>query len=307
VPQKHSHDRRIQIAFISPKIRYSEIKYFEIDFPEIGPIRQDYQKRRPNGHPAAVIPTTTAVARIGFSLSKCTAKHRLKGIAMNKLTRALTMGGFGLLAALATGAGPAQAATTGSVPESKSSAHHVEWRSGEQIVGYYRTLRGCELAGQFGERAGNWDDHNCSIIRLGFRRGAWALQVASYDDWDRGGFGVPFRAVHGFPSRFRPVWPGVFRPGHPGPVFGHPGPVFGHPGPVFGHPGPVVGHPGPVFGHPGPVAGHPGPVFGHPGPVAGHPGPVFGHPGPVAGHPGPVFGQPRSAVTTGAPAAGNGH
>ena len=192
----------------------------------------------------------------------------LKGIALKKLTRILTMGGFGLLAALATGAGPANASTPTATPESKTVAHHVQWRADEDVVGYYRNLRDCELAGQFGERAGNWDDHNCSIVRIGPRNGAWALQVASDDDWDRVGFGVPFRAINGFPFRFRPVWAGEFRPGRPGP-FGH-GP-FGH-GPV-GH-GPI-GH-GPI-GH-GPV-GH-GPV-GH-GPV-GH-GPV-GH-GPV-GH-GPV-------------------
>src|SRR5512140_2453396 len=109
---------------------------------------------------------------------------------MKKLTRMLTMGGFGVLAALATGAGPAHAATAGGAQESKTTAaHHAVWRSGEQVVGYYRTLGECELAGQFGERAGNWDDHNCSLIGIGLRRGAWALQVDSDDDWNHGGFG----------------------------------------------------------------------------------------------------------------------
>ena len=212
---------------------------------------------------------------------------------MKKLTRILTMGGFGLLAALATGAGPANAATPSVTPEGKTVARHVQWRMGDDIVGYYRNLRDCELAGQFGERAGNWDDHNCTIVRLGLRSGAWALQVASDDDWDRVGFGVPFRAIHGFPGRFRPVWPGVFRPGHPGPI-GRPGP-FGH-GP-FGH-GPF-GH-GPI-GHPGPIGG-PGQVGG-PGPVGG-PGQVGGpgRPGQPGG-PGQV-GGPRSAPTTGAPTTG---
>jgi len=65
----------------------------------------------------------------------------MKGIAMKKLTRILTMGGFGLLAALATGAGPANAATAHSVPESKTTkAHQVIWRDGNQVVGFYRTL-----------------------------------------------------------------------------------------------------------------------------------------------------------------------
>jgi hypothetical protein len=163
---------------------------------------------------------------MGFSISKCTAKHRMKGIAMKNLTRILTMGGFGLLAALATGAGPAHAATKSVTPENKPVASHVQWRAGDDIVGYYRNLRDCELAGQFGERAGNWDDHNCSIVRVGLRSGAWALQVASDDDWDRVGFGVPFGAIHGFPGQFRPTWGGVFRPG---PDRGHHGPV-GHGG-----------------------------------------------------------------------------
>jgi hypothetical protein len=144
-------------------------------------------------------------------------EHHMKGIAMKNLTRILTMGGFGLLAALTTGAGAAQAATTTSAaPESKTVAKQVQWRSGVDVVGYYRNLRGCELAGQFGERAGDWDDHNCTPIRIGVRRGAWALQVASDDDWDRVGFGVPFRAIGHFPGQFRPVWAGEFRGGHRG-------------------------------------------------------------------------------------------
>jgi hypothetical protein len=202
----------------------------------------------------------------------------MKGIAMKKLTRILTMGGFGLLAAMATGAGPANAATASGTPEGKTVAHHVQWRTGDDIVGYYRNLRDCELAGQFGERAGNWDDHNCSIVRIGLRSGAWALQVASDDDWDRVGFGVPFRAIHTFPGRFRPVWPGVFRPG----PFGHRGPI-GRPGP-FGH-GPF-GNRGPI-GRPGRDGGQPGPVVTQPGPVGGHTGPQ----GPGAGQTGPGAGQ----------------
>jgi hypothetical protein len=142
---------------------------------------------------------------------------------MNKLTRILTMGGFGLLAALTTGAGAAQAATPTSIPEAKTVASHTQWRAGDEVVGYYRTLRGCELAGRFGERAGDWDDHNCSITRIGLRRGAWALQVSSDDDWNQRGFGVPFGVVHRFPSQFRPVWAGEFGSGHRGPI-AHRGP-----------------------------------------------------------------------------------
>jgi hypothetical protein len=142
---------------------------------------------------------------------------------MNKLTRILTMGGFGLLAALATGAGAAQAASPTAVPEAKAAAgHNVQWGAGDEVVGYYRTLQGCELAGQYGERAGDWDDHNCSITRIGVRSGAWALQVSSDDDWNQLGFGVPFGDVGHFPGQFRPVWAGQWNHGRPG-QFGHGG------------------------------------------------------------------------------------
>jgi hypothetical protein len=156
------------------------------------------------------------VGEIGFSLPKGTTNNRSKGTAMNKLTRIMTMGGFGLLAAVATGVGPAQAATSNIAPESKPAVGHAQWRDGGDTVGYYRSVQECEMAGQFGERSGDWDDHDCNFIRLGFRHGTWALQVASDNDWDRNGFGVPFRAIHGFPNQFRPAWPGQFRPGFPG-------------------------------------------------------------------------------------------
>jgi hypothetical protein len=240
----------------------------------------------------------------------------MKGIAMKKLARILTMGGFGVLAAVATGAGAAQAAAPHGPAEHKApAAHQIDWRGDDQIVGFYRTLPDCELAGNFGERVGNWDDHDCSIVRIGVRQGAWALRVASEDDWNRGGFGVPFRAIHGFPVRFRPVWPGVFRPGMPGPVFGHGGfggPGFGHGGPGFGHGGPGFGHGGPGFGHEGPGFGHEGPGFGHGGPVFGHGGGGFGHGGPVIVHPGPVIvhagpgaGQPGPGAGQAGPGAGH--
>jgi hypothetical protein len=228
--------------------------------------------------------------------------HREKpheGNAMKNLTHILTMGGFGLLAALASGAGPAQAASSRIMPEGGATAvHHVQWRAGDDVVGYYRTLRDCERAGQFGERTGNWDDHNCSVVRIGIRRGAWALQVASRDDWHRHGFGVPFRATHGFPNQFRPVWAGTFNPGHPG----HPGPGNGHPGfpgPGNGHSGPGNGHSGPGNGHSGPGNGHSGPGNGHSGPGNGFPGPGSTHTGPGNTHTGPgnTFPGPGSTHT----------
>ncbi|WP_250002116.1 hypothetical protein [Actinoplanes sp. M2I2] len=134
---------------------------------------------------------------------------------MNKLTRAITLGGFGVLTALTVGMGPAQAAPAAPASmETKTTASQNVWRGESQVVGFYRSLRACEMAGQYGERAGAWDDHDCSIVRVGPRRGAWALQVADYDNSGRFGFGRPFQVVRGFPVQFRPVWAGQFRPGH---------------------------------------------------------------------------------------------
>ena len=179
-------------------------------------------RRRPFWRSAMYASSTSDVAEIGFSIPKGTAKHGMKGIAMNKLTRIMIMGGFGLLATLATGAGPAQAADASGAPASKPMVSQAQWGDDDDdVVGYYRTPQGCELAGQFGERAGNWDDHDCNYERVGLRRGAWALRVTSDDDWNRLGFGVPFRAVGGFPNQFRPVWSGHFRPGHHGHFGGH--------------------------------------------------------------------------------------
>ena len=137
---------------------------------------------------------------------------------MNKLTRAVTLGGFGVLTALTVGMGPAaQAAPVAPVsPESKTTVSHNIWRGESQIVGFYRSLRACQLAGVYGERAGAWDDYDCTIVRVGARRGAWALEVADYDNWGPSGYGRPFQVVRGFPTQFRPVWVGQFRPVRPG-------------------------------------------------------------------------------------------
>ena len=208
--------------------------------------------------------STSDVEEIGFSIAKGTAKYRMKGIAMNKLTRVMVMGGFGLLAALATGAGPAQAATASGVPESKPAVGQAQWLDSDEVVGYYRTPQACEMAGQFGERSGNWDDHDCSYENVGLRSGAWALRVASDDDWDRLGFGVPFRAIHAFPGQFRPVWPGEFRPGHSG-QFHHD--QHGHAGWHEGHGG---GHDSHGGGHDSHGGGHDSHGGGHDSHGGGH-------------------------------------
>ncbi|MBU2666368.1 hypothetical protein KOI35_22960 [Actinoplanes bogorensis] len=136
---------------------------------------------------------------------------------MNKLARAIALGGFSVLTAMTVGMGPAQAApATPVAPDSKATVTHNVWRGESQIVGFYRSLRACQLAGYFGERRGAWDDFDCTFVRVGLRRGAWALEVADYDNWNSYGFGRPFQVVRGFPAQYRPVWAGQYRPGRPG-------------------------------------------------------------------------------------------
>jgi hypothetical protein len=133
---------------------------------------------------------------------------------MNKLTRILTMSGMGVVAALAIGAGPAQAAGTSTSAAAKPAAGQAQQRHGwDRTVGYYRSGRACEVAGRVGERFGRWGDHHCDFVRFGFRRGSWALQVHN-----RFGHGFP---GHGFPGH---GFPGHNIPGHRGP--GHHGPHF---------------------------------------------------------------------------------
>ncbi|WP_250035967.1 hypothetical protein [Paractinoplanes maris] len=141
---------------------------------------------------------------------------------MNKLTRAITLGGFGVLAALAVGTGPAQAAGTATAtPESKTAASRADWRLDGEVVGYYPSLRSCEMAGRYGERAGAWDDHDCSPVRGGLRHGTWALEVGDDDNWGRFGFGRPFQVIRTFPGQFRPRFAGQFRPGRPSHIGHH--------------------------------------------------------------------------------------
>ncbi|MEU8655659.1 hypothetical protein [Actinoplanes philippinensis] len=161
---------------------------------------------------------------------------------MKKLARMMTMGGFGLLAALAVGAGPVQAAPVDSAPATRPGPRQIQLREGVQIAGYYRTAKACQRSGRFGERNAYWDVHKCAPVRVGLRRGAWALQAVSYDDWDRLGFAVPLSAVCEFPVQYRPTWVGQFRPGRPGyvhpyyPRYNRPGHGKGHDRPDYERP-----------------------------------------------------------------------
>lgn len=159
---------------------------------------------------------------------------------MKKLTRAISTGGLGLLAALAIGVGPAQAVNTTGAQQARPAPQPFLLNDGIQVAGFYSSFRACAMAGRFGERNGNWDDYRCEPVRTGVRGTAWALQVVSYDNWDRIGFDSALRAVCAFPSQFRPMWAGQYGPGRPARVFKrHPGrAIHGHPGRiVYGTPG----------------------------------------------------------------------
>jgi hypothetical protein len=121
---------------------------------------------------------------------------------MNKLTRLLTVTGMGALTALAIGAGPAQAAGTTGSAAAKPSAGQAQQRHGsDRTIGYYRSARACEMAGRIGERFGRWDDHDCELVRFGFRRGSWALEIGRDRDRGHSGHGMP---GHNWPSSHGP-------------------------------------------------------------------------------------------------------
>nr|WP_296069300.1 hypothetical protein [uncultured Actinoplanes sp.] len=102
---------------------------------------------------------------------------------MNKITRALTMSGMGLIAAVLM-AGPAQASGSAGEATAKSAASQStqgstvkQHRDRDYVAGYYRSHRACEFAGRIGERFNKWDDYDCDFVRFGFRRGLWRLEV----------------------------------------------------------------------------------------------------------------------------------
>jgi hypothetical protein len=131
---------------------------------------------------------------------------------MNKFTRLLTMTGMGVLAAVAISAGPAQAADNSGTAAARRVAPQVQQHDGgERTVGYYRSLRSCELAGRIGERFGRWADHDCDFVRFGFHRRTWALQVSNRG-WGRPGHRFPGHSVpgHSFPGQ---GFPGQSFPG----------------------------------------------------------------------------------------------
>ncbi|WP_250009568.1 hypothetical protein [Actinoplanes sp. M2I2] len=104
--------------------------------------------------------------------------------------RVFAVTGLGVLAGLTIGAGPAQASPATTQTDAKPGAGQTQQhRDRDGVVGYYRTLGACDLAGRVGEHFGRWDDYDCDLIRVGFRRGVWALEVERDDWWRRVGHG----------------------------------------------------------------------------------------------------------------------
>lgn len=126
---------------------------------------------------------------------------------MNRITRLLAVGGIGLTAGIAAGAGPAQAATAAGQDGTHRHATQVtsHWDDDDDtdLVGYYSSLRRCERVGRIGEFRDRWEDFDCLRVRYGVHRGDWALVVSDDDDDDRDG---PFRPHRHFPGR--PFGPG---------------------------------------------------------------------------------------------------
>jgi hypothetical protein len=116
------------------------------------------------------------------------------------------MTGLGLVTGVTVGVGPAMAAsgTDQGAARSEGGAN-AQARSdrGDRLVGYFRSWRMCERAGEFGEDEGYWDDYDCIPVRAGAFRTRVAL-VVDFDDWGHGWSGH-------WPGRW---WVGGWWPGH---------------------------------------------------------------------------------------------
>jgi hypothetical protein len=104
---------------------------------------------------------------------------------MKHITRTLAFAGLGIGAALAIGAGPAQAATGSAHTAGHATVGQVRahFDDNSDVVGYFNSPRSCDRVGRLGQFHGRWDDYDCYRVRFGFNRGAWVLEVAN-DDWN---------------------------------------------------------------------------------------------------------------------------
>jgi hypothetical protein len=101
----------------------------------------------------------------------------MKEISMNKATRTLAMTGLALTAGAAFAGTPAMAspATPAGPAASAAVGAKAQTPRRDRVVGFYRTLRACDLVGRRGEFRDRWDDYDCTRVRVGMRRGSWAL------------------------------------------------------------------------------------------------------------------------------------
>ncbi|MGX6603464.1 hypothetical protein ACWKSP_15175 [Micromonosporaceae bacterium Da 78-11] len=105
---------------------------------------------------------------------------------MNKATRALMTVGLAMTAGATFSAAPAMAAPAkpaAPAAAAQSGPHQAQTPRRDRIVGYYGNLRTCDLAGRSGERRDRWDDYDCTRVRVGVRRGSWALQAHWGGQW----------------------------------------------------------------------------------------------------------------------------
>lgn len=135
---------------------------------------------------------------------------------MNTITRTLALAGAGAAAALAV-AGPAQAAPAAGDSHSATRVGNYLWSDGTSVVGTYGSPYQCEQTGQIGVVSGQWSDYDCYPVQVGFRGGAFVLEVSYYgniydggDCWGDGGHFHPFRYEPGF----APGWRGGHHGGH---------------------------------------------------------------------------------------------
>ncbi|MBU2670324.1 hypothetical protein KOI35_43165 [Actinoplanes bogorensis] len=126
----------------------------------------------------------------------------------------LAIAGLGLGAAVAVGAGPAQAATAAGSAQGTTSSVSTQARGywdDDEVVGYFQSRRECERVGRIGEWRDRWDDYDCDRVRGGWGRGAWVLTVDSWNDrWDNSNwYGGWYNSYRG--GDYRGAWTHWFR------------------------------------------------------------------------------------------------
>lgn len=122
---------------------------------------------------------------------------------MNRFTRMLMTAGIGLVAGVTIGAGPAVAATSTDQGTSRSeSSARPWWGDDDRVVGFFRSYRICDRAGDFGEEEGWWEEYECVRVPSGFHNRRYAL-VVEENNWG-----------HGWNGRWPGRWVGQWWPGN---------------------------------------------------------------------------------------------